>query len=295
MNFITYVNEGRDQVGVLDADRVTPLDQLLGRPIDNMMDLIVSFQAEWLEQIEKQLQAEDSTGISLSAIKLLAPIPFPRRNVFCLGKNYAEHAQEIKITKISDTGLPDHPIYFTKIASPAAGHGDLISVSRQATTQVDYEVELAVVIGKDGINIKPEQAEDHIFGYTIANDFSARDLQVEHIQWFKGKSLDGFCSLGPVLVHKSAIPWPVQLEMQCRINGELRQNANTKQMIFDIPHIISDLSRGLTLKAGDIICTGTPSGVGMGFEPPIFLKDADIVECYIEKIGKLTNQIAFTE
>lgn len=295
MNFITYDNQGREQVGVLYDERVIPLDQLLGYPIDNMLDLIVSFQPEWLDQIDERIQAGDSAGLSLSAVKLLAPIPFPRRNVICLGKNYAEHAKEIKITKVTDTGIPDHPIYFTKIASPAAGHGDTISVSRQVTTQVDYEVELAVVIGKDGSNIKPEQAEDHIFGYTIANDLSARNLQVEHKQWFKGKSLDGFCPMGPVLVHKSAVPWPVQLDIQCRINGELRQNSNTKHMLFDIPTIISDLSRGMTLKAGDIICTGTPGGVGMGFDPPVFLKDADIMKCYIDKIGKLTNQIVFTE
>ena len=295
MNFVTFVLEGREQVGILYDERVMPLDQLLKRPVNNMIDLIASFKTEWLAQIEQQVKTGGIAGIPLADVKLLAPIPFPRRNVICLGKNYADHAREIKITKISDTFLPDRPIYFTKMATPAAGHGDVISISRRVTVQVDYEVELAVVIGKDGTNITPEQAEDHIFGYTVANDLSARDLQAGHKQWFKGKSLDGFCPLGPVLVHKSAIPWPVHLDIQCRINGELRQNSNTKNMIFDIPYIISDLSRGLTLKAGDIICTGTPSGVGMGFEPPVFLKDADMVECSIEKIGKLTNRIVFTE
>jgi len=295
MNFVTFVHEGREQVGILQEGQIMPLEQLLKRPVNNMIDLIVPFKTEWLTQIEQQVQAGGIAGIPLADVKLLAPIPFPRRNVICLGKNYADHALEIKITKISDTFLPDRPIYFTKMASPAAGHGDTISISRQVTVEVDYEVELAVVIGKDGTNIDPAQAEDHIFGYTIANDLSARDMQVGHKQWFKGKSLDGFCPLGPVLVHKSAISWPVELNIQCRINGELRQNSNTKNMIFDIPYIISDLSRGLTLKAGDIICTGTPSGVGMGFEPPVFLKDDDMVECSIEKIGKLTNQIAFIE
>jgi 2-keto-4-pentenoate hydratase/2-oxohepta-3-ene-1,7-dioic acid hydratase in catechol pathway len=295
MNFVTFINEGRQQVGILHGGQIMPLDQLLKHPFNNMLDLIVSFQTEWLAQIEQQIQVGSIAGIPLANVKLLAPIPFPRRNVICLGKNYADHAREIKITKISDTFLPDRPIYFTKMASPAAGHGDVISISRRVTVQVDYEVELAVVIGKDGINIAPEQAEDHIFGYTIANDLSARDLQAGHKQWFKGKSLDGFCPLGPVLVHKNAIPWPVHLDIQCCINGELRQNSNTKNMIFDIPYIISDLSRGLTLKAGDIICTGTPSGVGMGFEPPVFLHNDDIVECSIEKIGKLTNRIVFTE
>ncbi len=295
MNFVTFVNEGIEQIGILHEEQVTPLDKLLKHPNNNMIDLIVNFKTEWLAQIDQQIQAGGIAGIPLANVKLLAPIPFPRRNVICLGKNYADHAREIKITKISDTYLPDRPIYFTKMASPAAGHGDVISVSRRVTVQVDYEAELAVVIGKDGTNIAPEQAEDHIFGYTIANDLSARDLQAGHKQWFKGKSLDGFCPLGPVLVHKSAIPWPVHLDIQCRVNGELRQNSNTREMIFDIPYIISDLSRGMTLKAGDIICTGTPSGVGMGFEPPVFLQDGDIIECSVEKIGTLINQIVFIE
>lgn len=229
--------------------------------------------------------------LALDEIKLLAPIPYPPRNVFCLGKNYADHAQEIKMTQISDTGIPDCPIYFTKIASPAIAHGDQIRFSPQVTQQVDYEVELAVVIGKAGRDIKAQEAEDYVFGYTIANDISARDLQGAHKQWFKGKSLDTFCPMGPVLVHKSVLPMPVELNIQCRVNGELRQDSNTREMIFDIPAIISDLSRGLTLLPGDIIMTGTPSGVGMGFEPPRLLADGDIVECYIEKIGKLVNQV----
>ncbi len=295
MNFVTYVHTNQEQVGILHEGRVMALEQLLKRPLANMLDLIGSFQTEWLGQIEEQVHSGSIAGIPSADVKLLAPIPHPRRNVICLGKNYADHAREIKITKISDTYLPDQPIYFTKMASPAAGYGDTISISRKVTTQVDYEVELAVVIGKGGADIKPEQAEDHIFGYTIANDLSARDLQAGHKQWFKGKSLDGFCPLGPVLVHKSAIPWPVQLDIQCRVNGEMRQNSNTKNMIFDIPHIISDLSRGMTLRSGDIICTGTPSGVGMGFDPPAYLQDGDIVECCIEKIGTLSNRIVFME
>ncbi len=295
MNFVTYKYQGNEQIGICQTDQVVSLTELLNSPIDSMLDLISSFQPEWLNIMEERLKSSEYRAIPVSSVKLLSPIPYPQRNVFCLGKNYAEHAQEIKITGITDTSIPQHPIYFTKVASPAAGQGDPVLVSRQVTTQVDYEVELAVVIGRDGINIKPEEAEEYIFGYTIANDVSARNLQANHLQWFKGKSLDNFCPLGPVLVHKSALPLPLHLEIQCRINGELRQNSNTKNMIFDISHIISDLSKGMTLKTGDIICTGTPSGVGMGFEPPRYLADGDVMECYIEKIGKLTNQIIFTE
>ncbi|NLT20510.1 MAG: fumarylacetoacetate hydrolase family protein, partial [Syntrophomonadaceae bacterium] len=287
--------QGNEQIGICQTDQVVSLTELLNSPIDSMLDLISSFQPEWLNIMDERLKSGEYRTIPVSSVKLLAPIPYPRRNVFCLGKNYVEHAQEIKLTGITDTSIPQHPIYFTKVASPAIGQNDPILVSRQVTTQVDYEVELAIVIGRDGINIKPEEAEEYIFGYTIANDVSARNLQANHLQWFKGKSLNNFCPLGPVLVHKSAFPLPLHLEIQCRINGELRQNSNTKNMIFDIPHIISDLSKGMTLKAGDIICTGTPSGVGMGFEPPRYLADGDVMECYIEKIGKLTNQIIFME
>jgi len=295
MNFVTYNYQGNEQIGICQTDQVVSLTELLNSPIDSMLDLISSFQPEWLNIMDERLKSGEYRTIPVSSVKLLAPIPYPRRNVFCLGKNYVEHAQEIKLTGITDTSIPQHPIYFTKVASPAIGQNDPILVSRQVTTQVDYEVELAIVIGRDGINIKPEEAEEYIFGYTIANDVSARNLQANHLQWFKGKSLNNFCPLGPVLVHKSAFPLPLHLEIQCRINGELRQNSNTKNMIFDIPHIISDLSKGMTLKAGDIICTGTPSGVGMGFEPPRYLADGDVMECYIEKIGKLTNQIIFME
>jgi 2-keto-4-pentenoate hydratase/2-oxohepta-3-ene-1,7-dioic acid hydratase in catechol pathway len=293
MKFVTYMLSGQEQIGVLSCQRVTPVQALLGIPLGSMLDLIEKFQARWLPTINERLIAGDCPSWSLDEVKLRAPIPFPRRNVFCLGKNYAEHAREIKISQITDTGIPTHPIYFTKLASPAAGHGEPILVPSHVTSQVDYEVELAVVIGKQGINIPPEDAEEYIFGYTIGNDLSARDLQAERKQWFKGKSLDSFCPLGPVLLHRSALPLPLELTIQCRVNGELRQDSNTRHLIFDIPHIISDLSQGLTLRPGDIILTGTPSGVGMGFDEPHYLQDGDIVECLIENIGILTNRIRF--
>ncbi|KUG03646.1 fumarylacetoacetate hydrolase family protein [hydrocarbon metagenome] len=293
MKFVTYFADG-EKVGVLVGDRVVPLNGNIDSKFDSMLELIENTTAGLLDKIESMI-VDDPTSLSIHSVKLLAPIPYPRRNVICLGKNYAEHAREIKMTKISDTGIPDDPIYFTKMASPAIAHGDEIRFSRENTGQVDYEVELAVVIAREGLNIKPEEAEEYIWGYTIVNDVSARDLQGKHKQWYKGKSLDTFCPMGPAIVHKRAIPFPVELNIQCSINGELRQNSNTSNMIFGLPYIISDLSQGMTLKPGDIICTGTPSGVGMGFEPPRLLKDGDIVECYIEGIGRLVNKVSIID
>lgn len=295
MKFVTYIKESKECVGIITGEMVIPINEIfnsLGKSkVNSMTELIEYFPQITIVEIKAAINNNNFNCVPLKSIKLLAPIPNPKRNVFCLGKNYVEHAKEIKMTKISDTGIPDFPIYFTKVASPAIGYGEQIKFSHEVTTQVDYEVELAIVIGKEGINIKPEQAEEYIFGYTIVNDVSARDLQGKHIQWFKGKSLDTFCPMGPYLVHKNEIPFPVELNIKCCINGELRQNSNTKNLIFDISYIISDLSKGLTLKPGDIICTGTPSGVGMGFEPPMVLKNGDFVECYIENIGRLCNSV----
>jgi len=295
MKFITYMNNSEESVGIIIGEKVILVNEVLNyvgeNNVSSMIELIEKFERNTMDKIETAIKSNNFNFVVLDSIKLLAPIPNPKRNIFCLGKNYVDHAREIKMTKISDTGIPEFPIYFTKVASPAIGNGDNIKFSRRVTTQVDYEVELAIVIGKEGINIKPEEAEEYIFGYTIVNDVSARDLQGKHTQWFKGKSLDTFCPMGSCIVHKNEIPFPVELNIKCSINGELRQNSNTKNLIFDIPCIISDLSKGLTLKPGDIICTGTPSGVGMGFQPPKVLENGDVVECYIENIGRLVNEV----
>lgn len=296
MKFVTYKFENKEDVGILKENKIIPIENIseyMGwKKPENMVELIENYSEDMLEKIEQVIENKwDFKLLSLNSVKITAPIPYPKRNVLCLGKNYVEHAREIKITRIAGTGIPEDPIYFTKIAMPAIGQEDEIKFSYDVTTQVDYEVELAIIIGKDGVNIKKEDAEKYIFGYTIVNDVSARDLQGKHKQWFKGKSLDTFCPMGPCIVHKKEIPFPVELNIKCNINGELRQNSNTKNMIFDIPYIISDLSKGMMLKAGDIICTGTPSGVGMGFEPMKVLKHGDIVECCIEKIGKLVNKV----
>ncbi|AKA69722.1 fumarylacetoacetate hydrolase family protein [Clostridium scatologenes] len=296
MKFITYDFKEKESIGIVRGDKIVPIEDIatymsLENP-KNMVELIEQYSEDMLDKVENIVKnKEDFKLLPLDNVKIKAPIPYPKRNVLCLGKNYVEHAREIKITRIAGTGIPEEPIYFTKMVAPAIGNEDEIKFSYEVTKQVDYEVELAIIIGKDGINIKKEDAEEHIFGYTIVNDVSARDLQGKHKQWFKGKSLDTFCPMGPYIVHKKDIPFPVELNIKCSINGELRQNSNTKNLIFDIPYIISDLSKGMTLKSGDIICTGTPSGVGLGFEPIKVLKNGDTIECSIEKIGKLVNKV----
>ena len=185
--------------------------------------------------------------------------------------------------------VPKSPIYFTKATHTIIGPSDIILSHPQITEKLDYEAELAVIIGKPGINIEPEQAESHIFGYTIANDVSARDLQQSHQQWFKGKSLISHCPIGPWILTKNSISYPPHLEIRSYVNGELRQESNTEQLIFGISEILVDLSRGYELKAGDIILTGTPAGVGHGFSPPKYLKSGDLITCTIQEMGSLTN------
>ncbi|MDR3552589.1 MAG: fumarylacetoacetate hydrolase family protein [Clostridia bacterium] len=296
MKFITFLKDGKETVGMLFGDEAVIVNDILsshGLPSrGNMLDLIDGIAGG--TDILRVLESADPAAFSrlpAADLKLLAPIPYPRRNIFCLGKNYAAHANEVKLTKLSGSGIPAAPVYFTKTAMPAVASGDCIRFSRGVTTMVDYEAELAVVIGKSGKDIRPADAESYVFGYTIINDVSARDLQSRHEQWFKGKNLDTFCPMGPCIVDKSEMPFPVALGIRCTVNGELRQDSNTRELIFDLATVISDLSKGLTLLPGDIISTGTPSGVGAGFDPPRFLTDGDLVECTVEGIGTLSNRV----
>ncbi|MGZ9792420.1 fumarylacetoacetate hydrolase family protein [Bacillus atrophaeus] len=240
--------------------------------------------AEWAKKPNDEL---GSFIYSLSDVKLHAPIPKPSKNVMCIGKNYKDHAIEMG----SEADIPEYPMVFTKSPTTVTGHGDVINCHSQVTAQLDYEGELAVVIGKSGTHISKEEAYDHIFGYTIINDVTARDLQKKHKQFFIGKSLDSTCPMGPVLVHKSLIPDPQCLQVETRVNGELRQSSSTSDMIFSIAELIETLSKGMTLEAGDIIATGTPSGVGKGFTPPKFLQAGDSIDITIEPIGTLSNRM----
>jgi len=222
---------------------------------------------------------------------LLAPIPWPRKNVILLGVNYKEHIAEGARARSVELKYPEAPVFFTKPATSVIGPMGKV-IHHKATESLDFEIELAVIMGKKGRDIPKEKAYDHIFGYTICLDMTARDLQRKHGQWFKGKSLDTFCPIGPWIVHKSALPDPHHLRLLCRVNGEIMQDGNTRDMIFDIPTTIEALSRGMTLEPGDIISTGTPSGVGFARVPPLFLKPGDQVEGEIEGIGVLEVEIA---
>ena len=237
------------------------------------------------------LRAIDRPAVAYQLADLLSPLPALRRNVMCLGHNYAEHAKESAEARGRAVKLPDYPIFFTKATHTLNGPYASIPYDASVSDQIDWEAELAVIIGRRGRNIAAAEALNHVFGYTVVNDVSARDLQFNHGQFFKGKSLDGACPMGPWIVTADEVPDPHALAIRCRVNGVLKQSASTGDMIFKIPAIIESLSRGLTLEPGDVIATGTPSGVGFARTPPEFLKPGDVVECEVEGIGLIRNTV----
>ncbi len=302
MKLITYCIEGQSSIGIIfNETKIIPLgaaeQKYLGTSTLNigMLDLVKGGESfiEKISTIYDKVKEDEDPGflLDMKDVKLAAPIPRPEKNIFCLGKNYRAHAFEFEKTAEEKVAIPKNPIIFTKNVTAVIGPDDEIKSHSEITQELDYEVELAVVIGKGGTNIPRETAMDHIFGYTIINDITARDLQRTHVQWHRAKSLDTFAPMGPYLVHKSSVPSAEDLEVICKVNGEIRQKANTKDLIFDIPSIISILSDGMTLEPGDIIATGTPAGVGMGFDPPEFLKPGDIVEMEISHLGVLRNTV----
>ena len=232
--------------------------------------------------------------IALDQVDLLAPIPRPIRNIFCVGKNYHEHAKEFTSSGFDSSAakgtIPESPIVFSKIPETVIGNGQPIKIDKNVSASIDYEVELAVIIGKKGKNIPVQNAQNHIWGYTIINDVTARDLQSLHSQWLIGKSQDTFCPMGPWVTTADEIDLN-DTSIKCWINGELRQNSNTNKLIFDIPKIIEAISNGITLNKGDVIATGTPSGVCIGFDPPKYLKPGDKTKLEIENIGVLQNPV----
>ncbi len=228
----------------------------------------------------------------LTEARLEAPIPRPRRNIFCVGKNYHEHAKEFASSGFDSSAaagvVPKHPIIFSKVPDCVIAPGRPVRIDRETTQAVDYEAELAVIIGVGGRGIRPENALDHVWGYTIVNDVTARDLQGRYSQWLLGKSQDTFCPMGPWAVTRDEIDL-ANTSIKCWINGELRQSANTRDLIFDVPTIIATISAGVTLQPGDVIATGTPAGVGIGFNPPRYLLPGDVARIEIENIGILEN------
>ncbi|HZA54637.1 MAG TPA: fumarylacetoacetate hydrolase family protein [Candidatus Udaeobacter sp.] len=238
---------------------------------------------------QKKLTATGAL-LKMSQARLVAPIPYPKKNVVMLGVNYREHVDEGAKARSLEIKYPEWPVFFTKPATSVIGHLGKV-VHHKATERLDWEVELAVVMGKRGRDIPKAKAYDYVFGYTVCLDMTARDLQRIHGQWFKGKSLDTFCPIGPWIVHKSALTDPQQIRLVCRVNGEVMQDGNTRDMIFDIATTIESLSKGMTLEPGDIISTGTPSGVGFARTPPVFLKPGDKVDGEVEGVGTLQIEI----
>ena len=264
----------------------------LGLPYTTMNQLIEAATPQELKQLCHSAQDAAHKAFPLDKVVKLAPIPQPKQDILCLGINYLAHAEEsARFKKETFGGQRSKAVYFSKRVNRAVGDGGDIPSHAPLVDSLDYETELAVIIKKDAIKVVPADAYDYVFGYTILNDVSARNLQTSHKQWYFGKSLDGFCPMGPWIVTADEIPAPPALDIRCWVNGQLRQESTTSLLIFDVAHVISELSQGMTLKAGTILSMGTPAGVGMGFEPPRFLKPGDVVECYIEKIGTLRNTV----
>ena len=261
------------------------------------LQAVIEGGASALGELAKVVARANAGEAGISALvvtdpALLAPLPTPRKNVFCVGRNYAEHIAEGARAQNTTVAVTEVPVYFTKPPTAVVGPGATVPIFPNVSTQIDYEVELALIIGTAGRDIPKDRAYDHIWGYTILNDVTARDVQRRHGgQYFKGKGLDGSCPLGPVIVTPDELADPQNIAIRCLVNGEVRQSSTTAQMIFDIPTLIASLSEGLTLEPGDILATGTPSGVGYAMTPPHFLKDGDEVTCEIEGIGRLTNPV----
>lgn len=286
MKLVTFEQAGRIGIGLLRDDQIIDLTALA----PDMVGLI-----ELGEQGAARARAMAGaavTFIPLTDVKLLAPIHEPRRNVMCVGKNYAEHTRESYEARGENVEAIDYPVIFTKTTTCINGPYDDIPYNATVSEKIDYEAELAVIIGRRVKNATREEAQAAVFGYTVLNDVTARDLQTLHKQFFKGKSLDGSCPIGPWIVTADEIADPYALRITCRVNGELRQDSTAETMTFDIPTIIGHLSRGMTLLPGDIIATGTPSGVGFARTPPEFLQPGDLVEVEIENIGTLRTPIA---
>lgn len=292
MKLLTFEHDNKESLGMLINDtKIMPLENL-NINYKSMHELICNITENEMQKLKNKnlIEINNKNLISIENVKKAAPIPEPAQDIICLGINYMAHAEEsARYKKEAFERDKKYPVYFSKRVNRATTDGDIIPLYDGLVDSLDYECELAVIIGKEAKNISADSAYDYVFGYTIMNDVSARNLQTRHKQWYFGKSLDGFTPMGPWIVTKDEFEEPPVLKICSRVNGELRQNSVTDLMITTIADAISELSQGMTLKAGTIIAMGTPAGVGMGFEPPKFLKSGDIVECEIEGIGCIKN------
>jgi 2-keto-4-pentenoate hydratase/2-oxohepta-3-ene-1,7-dioic acid hydratase in catechol pathway len=287
LRIATYRHDGRRHVGSVTADglTVTPFaiePALCERGAQALIDRVAAGRG---------LPDLRSTPVPIVQVQFEAPLPLPRRNLFCVGRNYHAHAKELatSVFKDNDTNPQAWPIVFTKVPESVIGPGDEVQLPGEISRQIDYEAELTVVIGRTGRNITRAEALKHVFGYTIVNDVTARDVQMRHQQWDLGKSFDTFCPMGPWIVTADELDG-TDTRVRCWVNGELRQDARTTDLIFDIPTLIETCSRGITLHPGDLIATGTPAGVGMGMKPPRWLASGDVVRIEIDGLGRLENR-----
>jgi len=299
----------KPHLGIVRDDEVVDVD-LAGQALrltapDQMLDLIDNYE-RYLPALQAILQKAGQRRFTqvrtfsdigaahlLSEVVLAAPIPRPRKNIFCLATNYQEHLQETANLRDHSGIMPEYPVFFTKAPTTVNSPYGTIVIDPAISTEIDWEVELAVIIGKTGKNIRQEDAPSYVFGYTVLNDLSARDIQTRHRQFFKGKSLDGLCPMGPCIVTADELPDPHNLGLRLRVNGITKQASNTSLMIFSINTAIAELSMGMTLEPGDIIATGTPGGVGFSRMPPEFLIPGDVVESEVDGIGMLRNAVRY--
>ena len=296
MRLATFETQGRQRIGVVlpDSETLVDVTSLLGERTDGESGL-ATLIGDW-DSVKTALTPlpADLFRFEIAEVTLQAPLPRPARNLICVGRNYVEHAREFAASgydgsvQTREEATPDAPVFFTKATTTVTGPYSDVGLHPDVTREVDYEAELAVVVGRAGRNIDRANALDHVWGYTIVNDVTARDLQKTHKQWFLGKSLDTFCPMGPWVVTADEVDLET-LVVTSSVNGERRQQATLQDMIFDIPTLIAVLSAGMTLNVGDIICTGTPAGVGIGFNPPKFLSPGDTVEVTINQIGTIRN------
>lgn len=291
---VSYRYEGLSQWGVLSADgkAIYPaydLEETYYIPLAETIGEFIEQGEEGLLNLAKMLEQNDKDHAVLPVPMedVAVEVPFrPRRNILCVGKNYQEHVKEFEQDTAAEN--PAAPIFFTKATTSIIGPNEEIDSHPDVTDSVDYEGELGVIIGKECRDVDPEDAMQYVYGYTIINDVTARDLQKKHAQWFRGKSLDTFCPMGPTIMVGG---WPAPFVIETKVNGALRQEGSTEDLIFSVAKLISVLSSGMTLLPGDVIATGTPKGVGMGMDPPAFLKKGDVVEITIDPIGTLKNTV----
>ena len=275
MKYVTFLYEDRELTGALLEDEIAPL-----RQFSSMEELV---RAGGVKELPEE-------RIARKDVRLLAPIPRPSQDLLCLGMNFADHTTEAARFHPSMV-REDYAVYFSKRVNEAVADGGCIDSHPEVTERVDYEAEVAVILGRDAYQVPADKAAEYVFGYTLVNDVSAREVQTRHKQFYLGKSLDGFTPMGPCIVTADEFSFPPEIGVRCSVNGELRQEGNTRQWIYGICEVIADLSAGMTLRAGSVISMGTPAGVGMGFQPPRFLKSGDVVVCEADGIGTLTNTV----